>query len=30
VIVLELALDAWWTRRLEGGAGAERGDGGDG
>jgi hypothetical protein len=30
VIVLELALDAWWTRRLAGGAGAERGDGGDG
>jgi hypothetical protein len=30
LVVLEYALDAFWARRLEGGAGAERGDGGDG
>jgi hypothetical protein len=29
LIVLELAFDGWCTRRLEGGAGGERGDGGD-
>jgi hypothetical protein len=30
LIVLEYAVDAFWTRSLEGGAGGERGDGGDG
>jgi hypothetical protein len=30
LVVLEYALDAFWARRLEGGADGERGDGGDG